>query len=61
MLSSRDMVKEDNLSVIVSLDFNSFSSVTWWVLIWIHIDDFSIPLVPEQETSIRVGINSEVG
>ena len=60
MLSSRDMVEEDNLSVIVSLDFNSFSSVTWWVLVWIHVDDLSIPLVSEQETSIRVGVNSEV-
>ena len=54
------MVKENNLSIFVSLDFNSFSSVTWWVLVRIDINDFSVPLVPEQKPSIRVGINSEV-
>ena len=60
MLSSRDMVEEHHLSIVITLDLNSFSSVTWWVLVWINIDHLSVPLVSEQKTSVRIGINSEI-
>ena len=54
------MVEEHNLSIVITLDLNSFSSITWWVLVWINVDDLSVPLVPEQKTGIRIGINSEI-
>ena len=54
------MVEEHHLSIVITLDLNSFSSVTWWVLVWINIDHLSVPLVSEQKTSVRIGINSEI-
>ena len=60
MFSSCDMVKEDDLSIIFTFNFNSFGTITWWVFVWININNFSIPLISEQETGIGVGVNSEV-
>ena len=54
------MVEEHHLSIVITLDLNSFNSVTWWVLVWINIDHLSVPLVSEQKTSVRIGINSEI-
>ena len=60
MFSSCDMVKEDDLSIIFTFNFNSFGTITWWVFVWININNFSIPLISEQETGIGVGVNSKV-
>ena len=60
MFSSCDVVKEDDLSIIFTFNFNSFGTITWWVFVWININNFSIPLISEQETGIGVGVNSEV-
>ena len=61
MLSSSDMVEKDNLSVLITFDFHSLGSITWWILVGVHIDHLSVPLVSEDQSSVRVGVYSEVG
>ena len=60
MLSSCNMVEEDNLGVVAAFDFNSLGSITGWVFVWINVYHLTISFVSEQEASIGVGIYSEV-
>ena len=62
MLSPCDMVKEDYLSVLrARLEFLPFGAVARVFFGWVHVYYFSVSLVSEQQTSIRVGVYSEVG
>lgn len=60
MLPSGNVIKEDDLSVLIGHDFHSLGSVTRGILVRIYVDDFSVSLVSEQQSSIGVGIDSEV-
>ena len=54
------MVEEDDLSILVAFDLNSLGTVTWWILGWVDVDDFSISFVSEEQSLVRVGVDSEV-
>ena len=60
MLSPSNMVEEDDLSILVAFDLNSLGTVTWWILGWVDVDDFSISFVSEEQSLVRVCVDSEV-
>lgn len=60
MLSSRYMIKEDNLSILISGDFNALCSITRGILARIYIDNLPISFVSEQYPCIRVSVEPEV-
>ena len=56
------MIKEHYLSVLFTFDFGALAVVSSCdVCIGVDIDNLTVPAVPEQETSLRVGIHFEVG
>ena len=55
------MIKENDLSVVVALDFYSLGAVTGWVDVWVHVYYFSVSFVSEQEPLIIVSIHPEIG
>ena len=60
MLSSCDMIKEYNLSIFFTINFNPLSTITRWILVWININYFSISLISKQKACIWISINSKV-
>ena len=54
------MVKEDDLGVFVTLNFLSDCAIARVFKIRIDVDDLSVSLVSEEESSVGVGIHSEV-
>ena len=56
------MIKEHDLSVLFTFDLGALAVVpSCDVCVRVHIDDFTIPAVSKQQTSLRVGIHFEVG
>ena len=53
------MVKENHLGVVITFNFFAVSSVAW-LLGWVDVDDFAVPLVAEQETFVRVCVYPKV-
>ena len=60
MLASCNVIEEHNLSVLISLYLNSFCSITRGIFSGIDINNFSITFVSEEETCLRVSVNSEI-
>ena len=56
------MIKEDDLSVLLTLDLltRAHSVLVCSVQVRIHIDDLPISPVPEEKSRVGVGINLEV-
>ena len=55
------MIKEDDLSVVVALDFHALGSITRRVHIRIHIYYFSVSLISKEKSLVVVGIHPEIG
>jgi hypothetical protein len=60
MLASCNVIEEHNLSVLICLYLNSFCSITRGIFSGIDINNFSITFVSEEETCLRVSVNSEI-
>ena len=41
------MIKENNLGVVITFDFDSFGAVAGWVDVWVYVDHLSISLISE--------------
>ena len=61
MLSPSYMIEEDDLCILFAFDLYSLGTVTWWILGWVDVYHFSISFVSEQQSLVRVGVDSEVG
>lgn len=61
MLSPGHMIKEDDLSVLISLYLNSLGAITRGVFVGVHIYDLPITFIPEEQACIRVCIHTEIG
>ena len=60
MLSPSNVIEEYDLSILIAFDLNSLGTVTWWILSWVDVDDFSISFVSEQQSLVRVGVDPKV-
>ena len=59
-LSSRHVIVDDNLEILVRLDFDAPRVVTRQRL-WVYVDHLTIALVFEEEPGLIVGDHLEVG
>ena len=54
------MVEEYDLCVVVALYFDALGAVARWVHIWVYVNDLPVPLVPEEESLVVMGIHTEI-
>ena len=56
------MVEEDYLSILFTLNFSAGANAIHlcWVLVRVHVNDFSIAAVSKQEACFRVSVNLKV-
>ncbi len=61
MLASCDVIEEYHLSIFFSRDLDPLGAVAGGVLRGVDIYDFSVSLVPEEKSRVRVGVHPEIG
>jgi len=59
VLASRDVIEEDDLSVLISFDLDALRAVAGRV-VWVHIDHLSVALVAEKQTCVGISVDAEV-
>jgi len=60
MFASCNVIEEHHLCVLFSRNLDTFGAVTWRVFVRVNVDHLTIAFVPEQQTSVGIGVNSEV-
>ena len=60
MFASCYVIEKDNLCIFICLYFDSLGAITRGIFHRINVNNFSVSLVAEKKTCVRIGINTEI-